>query len=107
MVKDAINLHEQFGPLFYELALHASKTGEPIVRHMAYEFPEEGFEACNDMFMLGSDYLVAPVVEQGAREKVVKLPRGRWINDRGVEYEGGQTVTEDAPLDRLVYYKKI
>ncbi|MBQ2377577.1 MAG: glycoside hydrolase [Clostridia bacterium] len=108
MVKDAINLHEQFGPLFYDLAVHASKTGEPIVRHMAYEFPEQGYEAVNDMFMLGSDYLVAPVVIKGAREKTVKLPAGaKWINDRGQEFDGGQTVVEDAPLDRLVYYKKI
>ena len=75
---------------------------------MAYEIPEQGYEAVNDMFMLGSDYLVAPVVVKGAREKTVKLPAGaRWINDRGQEFDGGQTVVEDAPLDRLVYYKKI
>ena len=108
MVKDAISLHEKFGPIFYDLAVHASKTGEPIVRHMAYEFPEQGYEAVNDLFMLGSDYLVAPVVEKGQREKIVRLPEGaRWINDRGEEFEGGTTVTEAAPLDRLVYYKKI
>ncbi len=108
LVKEAIKLHEDFGEVFYGLGVHASKTGEPMVRHMAYEFPEQGYEAVNDMFMLGSDYLVAPVMEKGAVTKTVKLPAGaKWVNDLGVTYEGGQTVVEDAPLNRLVYYKKI
>ena len=39
----AIKLHESFGDLFFELAQNASLNGEPIIRHMAYEFPDEGW----------------------------------------------------------------
>ena len=95
-------------PEIEKILSDTEKTGEPIIRHLAYQFPNEGYETVNDMFMLGDKYLVAPVVKQGAREKVVRLPANtRWVNDLGVEYEGGQTVVENVPLDRLVYYKKI
>lgn len=37
-----------------------AKTGEPIIRHMEYAFPHQGFVDCRDQFMLGDKYLVAP-----------------------------------------------
>jgi len=107
IVKDCIKLHEQYGETFYNLGVNASKTGEPIVRHMCYEFPDESFENCADQFMLGSEILVAPVLTKGAVTRDVKLPQGKWLADDGTTYEGGQTVTVDAPLERLPYFKKI
>lgn len=107
IVRKYIKLHEKYSDLFYKLGVNASKTGEPIVRHMCYEFPDEGFETCSTQFMLGSEILVAPVLEKGARSRTVALPKGKWISDIGVEYDGGQTVTENAPLDRLPYYTRV
>ena len=43
-----------------EQARHSAQTGEPIVRAMDYMFPGEGFEECNDQYMLGDKYLVVP-----------------------------------------------
>ena len=37
------HLHQQMGDYILELAKHASKTGEPIVRHMEYQYPHQGF----------------------------------------------------------------
>ena len=107
IVKSCIKLHEKYGETFYNLGVNASKTGEPIVRHMCYEYPNAGFESCNDQFMLGSDMLVAPVLVKGATTRDVRLPEGRWLADDGTEYEGGQTITVDAPLERLPYFTKI
>ncbi len=107
IVKSCIKLHEKYGETFYNLGVNASKTGEPIVRHMCYEFPDCGFETCDNQFMLGSDILVAPVLVKGARTRDVILPKGRWLADDGVEYEGGQTITVDAPLERLPYFTKM
>ena len=42
--------------------LNSAKTGEPIIRHMEYAFPHQGFVDCKDQFMLGDRYLVAPVL---------------------------------------------
>lgn len=54
--------------------------------------------------MLGRDLLVASVVEQGARSREVYLPRNRggWYDwHSGKAFAGGETITLDAPLDRL------
>ncbi len=107
IVRSYFKLHEKYSELFYELGVNASITGEPIVRHMSYEFPNEGFEKYNSQFMLGSDILVAPVLEKGARVRTVKLPTGKWLSDTGVKFEGGCEICEAAPLERLPYYIKI
>ena len=86
-----------------------AKTGAPIIRTMFFEFPDD--EKCWDLpeqYMFGSDYLVAPVLELGARERSVYLPKGQWesISDKKI-YSGGQTVTVPAPLDVMPVFKKI
>lgn len=106
LVKKAIELHEEYSGVFYSLAKHASKTGEPIVRHMAYEFPDEGFETENTQFMLGSDILAAPIIEKGVESRDVRLPLGKWLASDGKLYDGGKTVTINVPLDKMVYFKK-
>lgn len=98
--------HAELGDYIYSLAQEASKTGEPIVRHMAYEFPDEGFEECVDQYMLGERYLVAPVMGP-EDERTVRLPRGTWRDDRGELYEGGREWTIDTPLSRLPWFTRV
>ena len=100
-------LHEEFGEYIYGLAQNASKTGEPITRHLAYEYPNEGFEREMTAFMLGDKYLVAPVLQKGVYQRTVKLPKGKWEYCNGKIYDGGEEITVDAPLDTLPYFKKI
>lgn len=106
-VAEATEFHAKFGDKFYELAQNAAKTGEPIVRHMAYEFPDEHFETENGQFMLGSDILAAPVLEKGAVIKNVRLPVGKWRDASGKIYDGGQTICVDADIDTLPYFERI
>lgn len=106
-VRQAALLHEKMGPYILELAHHASKTGEPIVRHLEYVFPHQGYATCTDQFMLGDKYLVAPVVNDKL-ERTVDLPKGhKWKDDQGKIYKGGQRYTLDVPLSRLPYFEKI
>lgn len=106
-VKNAMKLHTEFGEKMYDLAVNASKTGEPIVRHMAYEFPDEAFEEVNDQFMLGNDILVAPVVNRGETVKNVKLPEGKWKYIDGKIFDGGTDIKVLADMDTLPYFEKI
>ncbi len=106
IVKKYILLHAQFGDKFVELGKHASKTGEPITRAIAYQFPDENLDFISDEFMLGDDILVAPVIEKGVRERVVYLPKGKWQESDGTVYEGGRHLIS-APLDKLIWFKKI
>ena len=72
---------------------------------MEYEFPLQGFESCNDQYMFGDKYLVAPMVDKGEIRNV-KLPIGSWVDDLGTKYKGGQTVKMIVPINRLVYFIK-
>lgn len=103
MVKEAAMLHSKLGETIYALAQEAAAGGEPIVRHMEYQFPGQGFESSDDQYMLGEKYLVAPMVDRGT-SRTVKLPKGTWVDERGKKYKGGQTVTIDVPLARLPYF---
>lgn len=98
-------LHEALGGYIVEQAEKCSKTGEPIVRCMDYAFPGEGFENCNDQYMLGDKYLVAPVMDS-SDQRTVTLPKGRWQDENGKTYRGGKTYTIDAPIERLPYFTK-
>lgn len=100
-------LHADFAPYIMACAHEAARTGEPIARCMEYEFPHQGFADCKDQFMLGSRYLVAPVVEKGATTRVVRLPKGTWRDELGKKYKGGKSYTISAPLNRLPYFEKI
>ena len=101
------NLHVEFGPYIMKLARHAAKTGEPILRSMDWEFPGQGFGDCFTQFMLGGDWLVAPVLTPDDRV-TVRLPAGCWRDDLGKLHDGPKTLTlENVPLDRLPRYQRV
>ena len=81
-------------------------TGEPIVRHMEYAFPHQGFSECTDQFMLGDRYMVAPVVDRSCW-RYVDIPAGRWQDDRGSVFTGPCRIKVEAPIERLPYYIRI
>jgi alpha-D-xyloside xylohydrolase len=82
----------------------ASATGVPPMRALFMEYPDDPrVWEVEDQFLFGSDILVAPVTEYGARSREVYLPAGtRWRDAwTGDLFEGGQTYTMAAPLDRI------
>ena len=100
---------ETLRPYVRELMDEAHRTGKPLMRAMFYEYPDD--EQCvglKDQYLFGSRYLVAPVMEMGARSRSVYLPEGRWQDvDTKIVYEGRQRVTVDAPLERMPVFEKI
>lgn len=77
-VKKLVDLRQQFKNKILALARESAKTGEPIMRSMEYEFAHQGFAQVSDQFLLGSDILVAPILNKGMRSRLVKLPKGNW-----------------------------
>ena len=105
--RNMAELHVSFGDYIMEQVRHASQTGEPIVRMMDYEFPGQGYDRKMPQFMLGPDYLVAPVLSEDDCV-TVELPEGKWLDDQGEIFEGPQVLhLHDVQLERLPYYKKI
>ncbi|WP_392448777.1 hypothetical protein ACF3OB_08655 [Capnocytophaga canis] len=98
--------HEQLGDYILQQAKKSAKTGEPIVQHMEYAFPNQGFEDCKDQYMLGDTYLVAPIMEK-SNVRSVKLPKGKWKDDKGKVYKGGKSYKFTVPLDRLLWFTPV
>jgi alpha-D-xyloside xylohydrolase len=91
-----------------ELMREAHEQGLPLMRAMFYAFPDD--PACaelKDQYMFGDRYLVAPVLQPGARSREVYLPAGSWRDaDTGEVLSGGRTVTVDAPLERIPVFER-
>ena len=98
--------HVELAPYILEHSRKGSVSGEPVVRPMEYEFPNQGFEKCADQFMLGDKYLVAPMLEPGTSRQVM-LPAGRWVDDQGKKYRGGKSYVIEVPLDRIPVFTTI
>jgi alpha-glucosidase (family GH31 glycosyl hydrolase) len=104
---DMAALHLKFGKEILDLAIESSKSGEPIAKAMAYNYPGKNYEEITDQFMLGTEILVAPVLEKGARSRKVVFPEGKWEGDDGSKVKGGKTLVIEVPLTRLPYYRRI
>lgn len=102
ILKKFLFVRERLRPYIRQCMNEASDTGAPVMRPMFYEFPED--EMCwetEDQYMFGPDLLVAPVMEQGATQRRLYLPKGcRWTDASTQKiYEGGTVQVVEAPLD--------
>ena len=85
------------------------ENGTQGIKPQYYEFPddEKSWEI-SDEFMLGSSYLVAPVLTADTFERSVYLPAGTWKDQRdGRTVEGGRTILAAAPLDSIPVYRRL
>ena len=80
-VKQAVALRMRFTPRILELAQASAATGEPILRPLAYVFPDGGYENVKDQFLMGDDLLVAPMVTKGTA-RTVQIPPGQMEGRR-------------------------
>jgi alpha-glucosidase (family GH31 glycosyl hydrolase) len=96
-------LHERLVPYVRAAASTASRTGLPIIRPLCLTDPDDprGWTV-GDAYGYGPALWVAPVLDYGAREREVVLPRGRWIETwSDAPVQGGREVVVDAPLHRI------
>jgi alpha-glucosidase (family GH31 glycosyl hydrolase) len=106
IVKQAVDTRKKYTSYILQLAKASAKNGQPIVRNMEYEFPNQGFAELKGQFMLGSKYLVAPVLTKD-RQKSIYLPKGKWRSDEGKISRGPVTISQEVPLSRLPVYELI
>lgn len=110
VLTEYIFMRERLRPYTRKLMEEAHEQGLPLMRTMFFEFPQD--LACwnvTDQYMYGSELLVAPVMEEGVRERSVYLPEGiTWVEAyTKKEYSGGQTIIVKAPLEVIpVFVKK-
>ncbi|MBA2420495.1 MAG: glycoside hydrolase family 31 protein [Thermoleophilaceae bacterium] len=104
--REFILLHERLVPYIRAAAASAARCGLPIIRPLALLEPGDprAFSVA-DAYGFGPALWVAPVLEEGAREREVPLPRGRWIDFwSGESHDGGGEIVAPAPLGRIPVY---
>ena len=87
-----------------QLFEEAETLGWPVVRPLFFHYPEDRntYNIHYEQFLLGSEILVAPVVDEGDTTKQVYFPEGQWVHIfTGESFEAGKdglTKTIDAPI---------
>ncbi len=104
IIKDLLFLRERLKPYIMEQMKSAHEKGTPPMRPLFFDFPEDPQSwDIDDQMMFGPDYLVAPVLEEGARSRKVYLPAGSTWRDAWSEtvQQGGQWLEVAAPLAQI------
>ncbi|MEV4735931.1 MULTISPECIES: alpha-xylosidase [unclassified Microbacterium] len=99
------HLKMQLMPYLYQQGLDAARTGIPLMRPMALEFPDDPATGYLDrQYMLGGDLLVAPVFTADGSVEFY-LPAGEWTSLlTGETVTGGGWRRETHGFDSLPLY---
>jgi alpha-glucosidase len=77
------------------------------VRPLFWRDPDPALRDADDAFLVGEHVLVAPILDDGARARDVRLPSGTWIDlHTGQRQAGGRAVHVEAPLERMPVFVK-
>src|ERR1043166_4047552 len=81
--------------------------GYPLIRPLPMQFSRDAnSDRQADVFMLGDEILLAPVLAAGGRRRL-DLPRGIWTDLRtNAEYRGNRTVEVEAPAGRVPMFAR-
>ncbi|MDR3215967.1 MAG: glycoside hydrolase family 31 protein [Clostridiaceae bacterium] len=101
--------HIKYSDYILKYARAARTTGEPIVRFMEYNYPNDpGAAKATQQFMLGEDYIVAPIVRKKTFSREVFLPSGAWkLLHSGETFTGPATITVNIPIEVLPIFEKV
>ena len=103
ILTDFIKLRYRLLPYIYSCARQVTERGAPIMRAMCVDFPDDPAAVAEEtQFMFGPAFLVAPVLEEGARSRRVYLPAGLWYDFwTDARLLGGRWIETSAPLSRI------
>jgi alpha-glucosidase (family GH31 glycosyl hydrolase) len=100
-------------PYRMKLVEEAAETGLPVVRHPFVHYPDDPeVYGLDYQFMVGSEFMVAPVLDPGEDTVEVYLPAGRWVHlwsgkEYGSEEVEGVYQAVPAPIgEPAVFYKE-
>ena len=98
-------------PYRQTLMEEAASRGLPVARHLMLHYPDDPqVYGLTQQFMLGADFLIAPVVDEGATSVSLYLPAGSWVHlwsgERYGSEASGVTLEIDAPIgEPAVFYR--
>ena len=105
-------VYRAWQPYRRQLVDEAAATGHPVVRHLFLHYPEDATvrRLRHEAFLVGSELLVAPVLEPGVEQVRAYLPAGRWVHVWSDQEHGdersGPWVTVPAPLGQPAVFHR-
>ena len=105
-IMDCVELRKKYSDYIMELVEKAGESGEPVIRYMAYEFPNDNAEEVIDQFMLGDRILVAPIYEKGVTGRDVFLPKGEWIRGSDTITGTGSKIWIEQGEDPVILFER-
>jgi len=109
IMKKYLLLRESLRPYIKKLMQEAHEKGTPVIRPLFYDFPYDSAAwDVTDQQMFGPDVLVAPIMYEKQRNRIVYLPKGaNWKNTHtGEVIQGGRWVECEAPLDVIPVFTR-
>ncbi len=107
IIRDAVNLrYRMLGCLYTAFCDHIA-TGEPLVRPLCYFSAEAKYRDVADVYALGADLIVAPVVQPGATRRHIILPPGEWFDLSQRRWvEGGEIFERAVSIDDIPIFAR-
>jgi alpha-D-xyloside xylohydrolase len=96
-------------PYIYSSAWGVTHRGETLMRALPLDYSLDlRARGIPDQFLFGAALLINPVTSKGAEQRALYLPAGtEWVDFwTGRHTSGGQTITAEAPLDRIPIYSR-
>ena len=109
ILTDFSNLRYRLMPYIYSNAWQITAKGSTIMRALVFDFKhDKRVYLIDDQFMFGRSLMINPVTKVKTIKRDVYLPDGsEWFDFwTGREYNGGQSVTAAASLDRIPIFVK-
>lgn len=109
IVRKSINHRYELLPYHYTMAFQNHTEGKPLMRPLFFEEEdnEEVFEI-NDTYLWGDAFLVAPILNEGQKERKIYLPKGKQWYDYWTKkvYQGGQWITMQTKAETIPVFVK-
>lgn len=104
-IKKSIELRYRLIPMLYSLAHEEHDTGEPLMRPVMMDFPNDPKLANESSeWLVGHNLLAAPMLEAGGH-RTVYLPEGTWYDfATGEKLSGPRELDLTVPLDATPVY---
>ena len=102
------NLRMNLLPYIYNEAAYISENSEPLMRPLFYDYPDDRrVFNIEDQYLFGRSLLVAPVIVEGAGQREIYLPSGRWVDFwEGTVYSGRKYLNYPCDLARIPVFIK-
>lgn len=106
-------LHAEVSQSLLKFAKDSVKTGEPIIRPLWWiDSTNDIALTCEDEFLVGDQYLVAPILTKGSRSRDIFIPSGTWLD---MLHDNGSTVIKGPSwlynykvrIDELAYFQNV